>query len=215
MSSNYLTLLPLPAGRRSHSDSPSEINPDEGGCVAVSEVGGLVLLLLIFFCTCGPAPLIAQQNSPIEGRGAAQIYTGNEAPVCFDTQRYQNRAVESYPILQFLGARCAEVTKLTATKGLFRYKDAHQHNPEYQRLPLDVYFQPKGEPLEELYHINTGSAMLHITLPMRYEGTYYVVIRDQVKPSVLIVNSVTLEAEFRRCCALTESIIPKYLHRKQ
>jgi hypothetical protein len=179
----------------SQSDSPSLISHGNA-------VGLPTLLFLFLLCTCGPAPLIAQQQ--------AQVYTGNEASLCFDTQRYQNRAVESYPILQFLGARCAEVTKLTATKGLFRYKDAHQYYPEYQRLPLDVYFQPKGEPLEELYHINTGSAMLHITLPMRYEGTYYVVIRDQVKPSVLIVNSVTLEAEFRRCCALTESIIPDY-----
>lgn len=179
----------------SQSDSPSLISHG-------TAVGLPPLLLLLLLCTCGPAPLIAQRQ--------ARVYTGNEAPVCFDTQRYQNRAVESYPILQFLGARCAEVTKLTATRGLFRYKDAHQHYPEYQRLPLDIYFQPKGEPLEELYHINTGSAMLHITLPMRYEGTYYVVIRDQTKPSVLIVNSVTLEAEFRRCCALTESIIPDY-----
>jgi len=186
----------------SQSDSPSLIS--HGTAVRLP-----TLLLLFLFCTCGPATLIAQQNSPSGGRGAARVYTGAEAPLCFDTQRYQNRAVESYPILQFLGARCAEVTKLTATRGLFRYKDAHPHYPEYQR-PLDVYFQPKGEPLEELYHINTGSAMLHITLPMRYEGTYYVVIRDQVKP---FVNSVTLEAEFRRCCALTESIIPKYLHR--
>lgn len=98
-------------------------------------------------------------------------------------------------------------------RGLFRYFDAHSHYPEYQRLPLDIYFQPDGAPLEEIYHINTGAATHHITLPMRYEGTYYVVIRDQVKPSVLIVNSVTLKAEFRRYCALTESIIPEYLHR--
>lgn len=167
------------------------------------------LLLLFLLCTCPyliGTQLIAQRQ--------AQVYTGTEATLSFDTKRYRSQQVESYPILQFLGSRCAEVTKLTATKGLFRYKDAHQHYPEYQRLPLDVYFQPKGEPLEELYHLNTGNTLLHITLPMRYEGTYYVVIRDQVKPSVLIVNSVTLEAEFRRCCALTESIIPEYLHRK-
>ncbi|MEL7160502.1 MAG: hypothetical protein AAFN92_07075 [Bacteroidota bacterium] len=162
------------------------------------------LLLLILLCTCGPALLTAQQQ--------AQVYTGNEAPLCFDTNLYRSRQIESYPILQFLGARCVEVAKFTTTKGLFRYKDAHQHYPEYQRLPLDIYFQPQDASREEIYHINTGSAMLHITLPMRYEGTYYVVIRDQVKPSVLIVNSVTLEAEFRRCCALTESIIPNYLH---
>jgi hypothetical protein len=183
---------------RPQSDSPSLLING----IAVSFPA---LLLLILLCTCpdliGP-PLSAQQQ--------AQVYTGNEAPVCFDTNLYRNRKIESYAILQFLGARCAEVTKLTATKGLFRYKDAHQHYPEYQRLPLDVYFQPKGQPLEELYHINTGSAAYHITLPMRYEGTYYVVIRDQVKPAVLIVNSVTLEAEFRLCCALTESIIPEY-----
>ena len=172
----------------------------------------VLLLLALFATTC----VKAQQSSPSGGRGAAQIYTGNEAPLCFDTNAYQNRKIESYPILQFLGARCAEITKIPplgarGPRGLFRFKDAHPHYPEYQRLPLDVYFQPKGEPLEELYHINTGSAAYHITLPMRYEGNYYVVIRDQVKPSVLIVNSVTLEAEFRLCCALTESIIPKYL----
>jgi len=178
----------------SQSDSPSLIS--HGNAVGLPS-----LLLLFLLCTCGPALLIAQQQ--------ARVYTGNEDPVCFDSSRYRSQQVESYPILQFLGARCTEVTKLTATKGLFRYKDAHQYYPEYQRLPLDVYFQPKGEPLEQLYHINTGNAMLHITLPMRYEGTYYVVIRDQTKPSVLIVNSVTLEAEFRRCCALTESIIPE------
>jgi hypothetical protein len=187
------------------------VTPDAVSAEGTSVIRGLPALLLLFFlCTCAPALLSAQQNSPIGGRGAAQVYTGNEAPLCFDTNQNSNRQVESYPILQFLGARCAEVTKLTATKGLFRYKDAHQHYPEYQRLPLDVYFQPKGQPLEELYHINTGSAAYHITLPMRYEGTYYVVIRDQVKPAVLIVNSVTLEAEFRLCCALTESIIPEY-----
>lgn len=190
MSSKFSPRSPLPY--RPQTDYRSAIIPD-----TVRH-----LLLLILLCTCGPAHLIAQQQ--------ARVYTGNEAPVCFDTSRYRSRKVESYPILQFLGTRCAEITKITATKGLFRYKDAHQYYPEYQRLPLDVYFQPKGEPLEEIYHINTGSAMLHITLPMRYEGTYYVVIRDQVKPSVLIVNSVTLEAEFRRCCALTESIIPEY-----
>jgi hypothetical protein len=179
-----------------------------------------LLLLALFATTC----VQAQQTTAAKTPRTAQIYTGNEAPLCFDTNRYQKQQVESYPILQFLGARCAEVTKLTAsassdpdeakpdlgTRGLFRYKDAHQHYPEYQRLPLDVYFQPKGHPLAELYPITTGSAAYHITLPMRYEGTYYVVIRDQVKPSVLIVNSVTLEAEFRLCCALTESIIPKY-----
>jgi len=168
----------------------------------------MVLLLLAFFAT---TCVIAQQTTAAKTPRTAQIYTGNEDPVCFDTNRYQDRAIESYAILQFLGARCAEVTKFTATKGLFRYKDAHPHYPEYQRLPLDVYFQPDGAPLEEIYHINTGNAAYHITLPMRYEGTYYVVIRDQVKPAVLIVNSATLEAEFRRCCALTESIIPKYL----
>ncbi|TXF89308.1 hypothetical protein FUA23_11215 [Neolewinella aurantiaca] len=160
------------------------------------------LLLCSFFHPWAPGDLPAQRQ--------ATIYTGNQDPICFDANRYQKQHVESYPILQFLGARCAETTKTTATRGLFRFKDAHPHYPEYQRLPLDVYFQPKGEPLEELYHINTGSAAYHITLPMRYEGTYYVVIRDQTKPSVLIVNSVTLEAEFRRCCAITESIIPKY-----
>ena len=167
-------------------------------------------LLILLLCTCGPALLLAQKQ--------AVIYTGNEPPVCFDANLYHNRAVESYPILQFLGARCAEVTKIPPSgvkgpRGLFRFKGAHPHYPEYKRLPLDVYFQPKGEPLEELYYVNTGSAAHHITVPMRYEGTYYVVIRDQVKPSVLIVNSLTHEAEFRRCCALTESIIPKYLHR--
>jgi hypothetical protein len=166
----------------------------------------VLLLLALFATTCVQAQQAAAATTP----RTAQIYTGNEAPLCFDTNRYQDQAVESYAILQFLGARCAEVEKFTATPGLFRFKDAHPHYPEYQRLPLDIYFQPKGEPLEELYHINTGSAAYHITLPMRYEGTYYVVIRDQVKPAVLIVNSVTLEAEFRLCCALTESIIPKY-----
>ena len=184
---------------RSQSDAPSPISHGIA-------VGFPALLLLILLCTCGLAPLAAQQQ--------AQVYTGNEAPVCFDTNRYKKRKIESYAVLQFLGARCTEVTKLTATKGLFRYKDAHQHYPEYQRLPFDVYFQPHDAPIEDIYHINIGSAAYHITLPMRYEGTYYVVIRDQTKPSVLIVNSVTLEAEFRRCCALTESIIPEYLNRK-
>ena len=170
-------------------------------------------LLILLLCTCGPALLNAQQASQSTPSKTMQVYTGNEDPVCFDTNLYRPRQVDPYPILQFLGARCTEITRITATRGLFRYHDAHQHYPEYQRLPLDVYFQPDGAPLEELYHINTGSAAYHITLPMRYEGTYYVVIRDQVKPSVLIVNSVTLEAEFRRCCALTESIIPDYLNR--
>lgn len=160
----------------------------------------IVLLLLAFFAT-----------TCVQAQQQAQIYTGNEAPLAFDTDRYQHKAVESYPILQFLGARCSEVTKLTATRGLFRFRDAHHHYPEYQRLPLDIYFQPTGTPLEEIYYLYSGSAAYHITLPMRYEGTYYVVVRDQVKPAILIVNSVTLEAEFRLCCALTESIIPKYL----
>ncbi len=174
------------------------------------------LLLLIILCTCGPARLSAQRAPQPNTPQIGKIFTGNEAPLCFDTQLNQHKAVEAYPILQFLGARCAEITNIppSGARGLFRYKEVHQHYPEYQRLPFDVYFQPKGEPLEELYYINTGSAAYHITLLMRYEGTYYVVIRDQVKPAVLIVNSITLEAEFRLCCALTESIIPKYLHRK-
>jgi hypothetical protein len=166
----------------------------------------VMLLLALFATTC----VRAQQAPPPKATRTAKVYTGNEAPLCFDTQLHQKRAVESYPILQFLGARCSETTNLTATRGLFRFKDAHPHYPEYQRLPFDVYFQPAGAALEEIYYINRGSAMLHITLPMRYEGTYYVIIRDQVKPAALIVNSVTLEAEFRLCCALTESIIPEY-----
>ena len=170
-------------------------------------------LLTLLLCTCAPALLNAQQASQPSPRKTMQVYTGNEAPVCFDTNLYRPRQVDPYPILQFLGARCTERTQFTAPRGLLRFHDAHPHYPEYQRLPLDVYFQPDGAPLEEVYHINAGSAAYHITLPMRYEGTYYVVIRDQVKPSVLIVNSVTLEAEFRRYCALTESIIPDYLHR--
>ncbi len=213
MSSKYLHQSTAPTGvtTKGSSEAQPPVTPDAASAkgtsgppkAAAKLIRGLpTLLFLLILCTCAPALLSAQRQ--------AQVYTGNEAPLCFDTNQNRNRQVESYPILQFLGARCAEVTKLTATKGLFRYKDAHQHYPEYQRLPLDVYFQPKGQPLEELYHINTGSAAYHITLPMRYEGTYYVVIRDQVKPAVLIVNSVTLEAEFRLCCALTESIIPEY-----
>jgi hypothetical protein len=169
----------------------------------------VLLLLALFATTC----VKAQQSTAAKTPRTAQVYTGNEAPLPFHQSENQHRAITPHPILQFLGARCAEITKLTATRGLFRYKDAHQHYPEYQRLPFDVYFQPNGATLEEIYYIRTGSARLHITLPMRYEGTYYVVIRDQVKPSALIVNSVTLEAEFRLCCALTESIIPKNLNR--
>ncbi|MEO0733125.1 MAG: hypothetical protein AAFZ52_09840 [Bacteroidota bacterium] len=176
-----------------------------GHSLRVPSLSRLTLLFLLL-CTCGPAHLIAQR----QGR----IYTGNEPPICFDTSLYRNRQVAPYPILQFLGSRCTETIKLDATPGLFRYFDAHQHYPEYQRLPLDIYFQPDDAPLEEIYHINTGSAAHHLTLPMRYEGTYYLVIRDQTKPSILTVNSVTLQAEFRRCCALTESIIPEYLHRR-
>jgi hypothetical protein len=198
MSSKYLHQSTDPTGvtAKGSSEAQPPVTPDAASAkgtsgppkAAAKLIRGLpTLLFLLILCTCAPALLSAQRQ--------AQVYTGNEAPLCFDTNQNRNRQVESYPILQFLGARCAEVTKLTATKGLFRYKDAHQHYPEYQRLPLDVYFQPKGQP---------------ITLPMRYEGIYYVVIRDQVKPAVLIVNSVTLEAEFRLCCALTESIIPEY-----
>lgn len=140
-----------------------------------------------------------------------RVYTGNEAPLCFDPHQHRTRRVDPHAILQFLGTRCVEITPLTATKGLYRYHDAHQYYTRYQRLPLDIYLQPAGAPREEIYHLSSGSARLHITLPMRYEGTYYVVIRDQVNPSVLVVNSVTLAAEFRRSCALTESIIPTYL----
>lgn len=166
-------------------------------------------MLALFTTTC----INAQSTAGNKPTSTMRVFTGNEPLACFDAQRNRNRAVESYPILQFLGARCAETSELTATPGLFRFKDAHPHYPEYERLPFDIYFQPVGAPLEEIYYLNTGNAMFHITLPMRYEGTYYVIIRDQVKPAALIVNSVTLEAEFRLCCALTESIIPAYLHR--
>lgn len=165
-----------------------------------------LFLIAFLFTTC----LSAQQTAPCESQKTATIYTGNEAPLSFDTDRYQRKRVAPYSILQFLGARCAETTILTATPGLYRYFNAHPHYPEYSRLPLDIYFQPAEASRDEMYCLNTGSAAHHITLPMRYQGTYYVVIRDQVKPSVLIVNSVTLEAQFRRCCALTESIIPAY-----
>lgn len=175
----------------------------------------LSALLLLLFAPLFPGSSLKAQEAPdAPPPRTATVYTGEEPPKPFDDERYRSRAVESYPILQFLGARCTEITKLTATRGLFRFRDAHPHYPEYQRLPFDVYFQPASAPQEEIYHLNTGSALLHITLPMRYVGVYYVVIRDQVKPSALIVNSQTLEAEFRRCCALTESIIPAYLHRE-
>lgn len=169
---------------------------------------------LLLFLLCLPVALTAQAPPLNKPQSNLRVYTGNEAPLTFDVDRYRQRRVTSYPILQFLGARCADVTQLTATPGLFRYHDAHQFYPEYRRLPLDVYFQPAGAPLEEIYHLSSGAAALRITLLMRYEGVYYVVIRDQVNPAVLIVNSVTLAAEFRRCCALTESIIPTYLNRR-
>jgi len=160
----------------------------------------VLILITIIVAAFLPADLFGQRTM--------KIYTGNEPALPFNTD--EHRAVEPHAILQFFGARCAAVTPLTATRGLFRYKDAHQYYPEYKRLPFDVYFRPFNG---DIYYLSSGSAMFHITLPMRYEGTYYVVIRDQTKPAILTVNSKTLIAEFRLCCALSESIIPAYLNR--
>lgn len=111
--------------------------------------------------------------------------------------------VDANVIEVFQGARCqeqGEATEQLEAYGFHRFRQLSAFYETMETYPFGVYFREK--PDGPLYLVFKGYCRgMHVTVPMAYQGFYYVVIFDEQRPSLLVVDARQQEMKIRYSAA--------------
>lgn len=111
--------------------------------------------------------------------------------------------VDANVIEVFQGARCqeqGEATEQLEAYGLHRFRQLSAFYETMGTYPFGVYFREK--PGGPLYLVFKGACRgMHVTVPVVYQGLYYVVIFDEQRPSLLVADARQQEMKVRYSAA--------------
>ena len=114
--------------------------------------------------------------------------------------------VDANVIEVFQGARCqeqGEATEQLEAYGFHRFRQLAAFYEPMNAYPFCIYFREKED--GPLYLLFKGFCRgMHVTVPVAYQGFYYVAIFDQQRPSLLEVDARQQEmgVQYSAACVL-------------